>query len=261
MACSSLTATTLPGKRPGREVCVRGTAMASSMLVLGLAGGSTLAASCPNTGGRPSSSPAPSSEPPPIFRKSRRSSLDSKFDRSIPFFLHQPPPLSQYGPNDYSHPAILRKILIRRPAAREFSLQPLFRVADRVVQENDLRVGQLEQLLDPGLVHARPCGTVFRPVAAQKSEMFCETMPASRAPHSNFRSGSPRVKRSPSETRTICTGGLADGGGGGGGGGKRRGRQKAAPEARAEAVACGREQPAAAGRRRGRLPAGAAGPS
>ena len=57
-------------------------------------------------------------------------------------------------------------------------------------------------------------GRVFRPVAAQNSEMFCETMPASSAPHSNFCSGVPRRKRSESETRMIWTGGL-DGRGGG----------------------------------------------
>ena len=87
MARSSLTATTLPGKSPGSEFFVRGTAMASSMLVLGLAGGAGLAASWPKTGGRPSSSPAPISEPPPIFKKSRRSSVGSKSSERYPFFF------------------------------------------------------------------------------------------------------------------------------------------------------------------------------
>ena len=60
-------------------------------------------------------------------------------------------------------------------------------------------------------------GRVFRPVAAQNREMFCETMPASSAPHSDFVSGVPRMKRSESETRMSWTGGLEGGGGGGGG--------------------------------------------
>ena len=58
----------------------------------------------------------------------------------------------------------------------------------------------------------------MRPVAAQNSEIFCETIPASIAPHSGFNSGGPNLKRETSDTRMICMGGL-DGGGGGGGGG------------------------------------------
>jgi len=121
MARLSLTATTFPGKSPGRECFVRGTTMASSMLVLGLAGGVGLAASCPNKGGRPRINPAPSSEPPPIFKKSRRSSLESSSIEQYPFFfishLHVAGLLQ-----DYSHSGFFRKIMIRPAKGHCFAL-------------------------------------------------------------------------------------------------------------------------------------------
>lgn len=114
MAASSLTETTRPGKSPGREYFVRGMASASSMLVLGRGGGSGLAVSCPHSGGRPSSSPAPSNEPPPIFKKSRRSNFDaSSIDRYALFFISH---LHAAGSGtDYNDSCFFGKILVRPP--------------------------------------------------------------------------------------------------------------------------------------------------